>query len=123
MKRLWNSYSKKMPDILVIRNDKLGDFMLAWPAFSLIKQQYPDARITALVPAYTQPMAELCPWIDDVIIDDQRAQTPYTCHARYASTASMPPYPCSRNYALRLPYGWRVYPFVSARLPSWHRRF
>jgi ADP-heptose:LPS heptosyltransferase len=62
-----------MPDILVIRNDKLGDFMLAWPAFSLIKQQYPDARITALVPAYTQPMAELCPWIDDVIIDDQRA--------------------------------------------------
>ncbi len=62
-----------MPDILVIRNDKLGDFMLAWPAFSLIKQQYPDASITALVPAYTQPMAELCPWIDDVIIDDQHA--------------------------------------------------
>ena len=60
-----------MPDILVIRNDKLGDFMLAWPAFSLIKQQYPDAKITALVPAYTQPMANLCPWIDDVIIDDQ----------------------------------------------------
>jgi ADP-heptose:LPS heptosyltransferase len=71
MKRLWNSYSKKMPDILIIRNDKLGDFMLAWPAFSLIKQQYPDATITALIPAYTQPMAEFCPWIDKVIIDDQ----------------------------------------------------
>lgn len=60
-----------MTNILVIRNDKLGDFMLAWPAFSLIRQQYPDAKITALVPAYTQPMAALCPWIDDVIIDDQ----------------------------------------------------
>jgi ADP-heptose:LPS heptosyltransferase len=60
-----------MHKVLIIRNDKLGDFMLAWPAFSLIKQQYPDAEITALVPAYTQPMAKLCPWIDDVIIDDQ----------------------------------------------------
>ena len=55
--------------ILVIRNDKIGDFMLAWPAFCLLKQQYPDARVTALVPSYTEPLANLCPWIDDVIID------------------------------------------------------
>ncbi len=57
--------------ILVIRNDKLGDFMLAWPAFSLIKRQYPEAHITALVPDYTRPMAELCPWIDAQITDDR----------------------------------------------------
>lgn len=63
---------KSLQNILVIRNDKLGDFMLAWPAFSLLKSQYPDATITALVPSYTQPMAELCPWIDSIIIDDQR---------------------------------------------------
>ena len=55
--------------ILVIRNDKLGDFMLAWPAFALLKKQYPQARISALVPSYTKPMADLCPWIDDVVID------------------------------------------------------
>ena len=59
--------------ILVIRNDKLGDFMLAWPAFALLKQQYPDCRITALVPAYTEPMAELCEWIDDVLIDNKQS--------------------------------------------------
>lgn len=58
-----------MGKILVIRNDKLGDFMLAWPAFSLIKQQYPEATIAALVPSYTKPMAEICPWIDEIIID------------------------------------------------------
>jgi len=57
-------------DILVIRNDKLGDFMLAWPAISLLKHQYPQANITALVQPYTSPMAELCPWIDNIIIDD-----------------------------------------------------
>lgn len=56
--------------ILVIRNDKLGDFMLAWPAFSLLKQQYPDCRITALVPEYTAPIAEQCEWIDNVLIDE-----------------------------------------------------
>lgn len=60
-----------MTNILVIRNDKLGDFMLAWPAFSLLKKQYPDSRITALIPDYTRPMAELCPWIENVIIDDR----------------------------------------------------
>jgi len=63
--------SHRMKRILVIRNDKLGDFMLAWPAFSLLKRQYPDVRITALVPGYTCAIAELCPWIDDIIIDDR----------------------------------------------------
>jgi ADP-heptose:LPS heptosyltransferase len=58
--------------ILVIRNDKLGDFMLAWPAFTLLKQQYPDCNITALVPEYTRELAEYCSWIDDVIVDERR---------------------------------------------------
>ena len=58
--------------ILVIRNDKLGDFMLAWPSFALIKSNYPDATVIALVPEYTRPMAESCPWIDEVIADTAR---------------------------------------------------
>ena len=55
--------------ILVIRNDKLGDFMLAWPAISLIKRQYPGSVIIALVNRYTKPIADLCPWIDETLID------------------------------------------------------
>ena len=58
-----------MRKILVIRNDKIGDFMLAWPAFAMLKQSIPDAQITALVPQYTQALAELCPFIDQVILD------------------------------------------------------
>lgn len=57
-------------NILVIRNDKLGDFMLAYPTFNVIKKLFPTATIYALVPQYTQPMAELCPWIDATIVDD-----------------------------------------------------
>jgi ADP-heptose:LPS heptosyltransferase len=55
--------------ILVVRNDKLGDFMLAWPSFRLLKEHLPDAEIVALVPDYTRPMAQVCPWIDRVIVD------------------------------------------------------
>ncbi len=56
--------------ILVIRNDKLGDFMLAWPAFALLKKQLPECDITALVPGYTAPVARLCPSIDHLLIDN-----------------------------------------------------
>ena len=58
--------------ILVIRNDKIGDFMLAWPSFALLKSQYPQAEITALVPQYTAPLAEQCEWIDNILIDEKK---------------------------------------------------
>lgn len=60
----------KDKNFLVIRNDKLGDFMLAWPALSLLKKQYPDVKVSVLIPSYTRPIAEICPWIDDIITDD-----------------------------------------------------
>ncbi|MBL4832099.1 MAG: glycosyltransferase family 9 protein [Aliivibrio sp.] len=64
-----------MKKILVIRNDKIGDFMLAWPSFAMLKSSMPDCHITALVPKYTKALAELCPWIDSVIIDSTKSAT------------------------------------------------
>lgn len=61
-----NIFNKR---ILVVRNDKLGDFMLAWPAFATLKLSMPDYEIHALVSSYTADMARLCPNIDQVIID------------------------------------------------------
>ncbi|KMK51085.1 hypothetical protein RO21_08115 [[Actinobacillus] muris] len=58
-----------MKKLLVIRNDKIGDFMLCFPAFAMLKQSMPNLEITALVPSYTAPLAELCPFIDKVIVD------------------------------------------------------
>jgi ADP-heptose:LPS heptosyltransferase len=60
---------KPKQKILVIRNDKLGDFMLAWPALALLRKNLPEARITVLVPAYTEPLAKECAYIDAVIVD------------------------------------------------------
>lgn len=59
----------KSPRILVVRNDKLGDFMLAWPALALLKRSLPQASLSVLVPAYTRDLARLCPWIDTVLTD------------------------------------------------------
>jgi len=55
--------------ILIVRNDKLGDFTLSLPSFALLKASLPDCRLSALVPAYTRDIAELCPAIDEIILD------------------------------------------------------
>lgn len=55
--------------ILVVRNDKLGDFMLSYPALLTLKYNLPDTQLHVLVSAYTSPMAKLCPAIDKVHID------------------------------------------------------
>ncbi|MGO2353193.1 MAG: glycosyltransferase family 9 protein [Marinomonas foliarum] len=55
--------------ILVVRNDKIGDFVLALPAIQAIKNAFPSATLTALVPNYTKDIAQSFAWIDDIIID------------------------------------------------------
>lgn len=54
--------------LLVVRTDKLGDFMLAWPALALLKTSLPQAEVHALVRDYTRPMAEICPWVDNIVL-------------------------------------------------------
>ncbi len=63
--------TKKSMRILVVRNDKLGDFMLVWPALALLKRYFPEAHIIALVPEYTAPIATLCPSIDELLIEPE----------------------------------------------------
>src|SRR5579859_6561709 len=63
------SMPQNRQSILVIRNDKLGDFMLAWPALTLLRRNLPQARIAVLVPEYTVPLARICPSVDEVIVD------------------------------------------------------
>jgi ADP-heptose:LPS heptosyltransferase len=55
--------------ILIIRNDKLGDFILSYPVYYFLKSTVPDCEIHVLIPKYTQPIAESYPWIDNIIVD------------------------------------------------------
>lgn len=55
--------------ILAIRHDKIGDFVLYWPALSLLKAALPQASIEVFVAPVLKEFAEACPYIDRVIVD------------------------------------------------------
>jgi ADP-heptose:LPS heptosyltransferase len=55
--------------ILAVRNDRLGDFMLAWPAVQMLAENLPDAEIVVLARAYTAPLADLCRGVSRVLCD------------------------------------------------------
>lgn len=56
-------------NILVVRNDKLGDFITALPTLYVLKQYNPQNRIIALVAPLNRKLAESCDFIDEVIVD------------------------------------------------------
>src|SRR5690554_2162950 len=118
--------TQQPPHILVVRNDKLGDFMLAWPALACIKSAVPEARISVLVPSYTAPLAELCPWIDQVIIDpgnngDKTAQSKLLSRLRSECfTALLTLFSTPRTGWL----GWRAgIPYRLAPATKWAQLF
>ena len=57
-------------NILVVRNDKLGDFITALPAMFVLKQYNPQNRVIACVAPLNKTLAEYMPFIDEVIVDD-----------------------------------------------------
>lgn len=57
-------------NILVVRNDKLGDFITALPTFYVLKHYNPANRIIALVAPLNRKLAQSCDFIDEVIVDE-----------------------------------------------------
>ncbi len=53
--------------ILVIRLDAMGDVVMSTPIFRALKQAYPEASITALVPKANLELLETSPFIDQVL--------------------------------------------------------
>ncbi|MBV5335198.1 MAG: glycosyltransferase family 9 protein [Sulfuricurvum sp.] len=56
-------------NILVVRNDKLGDFITALPTLYVLKHHNPQNRIIALVAPLNRKLALSCDFIDEVIVD------------------------------------------------------
>lgn len=57
-------------NILVVRNDKLGDFITALPTLYVLKHHNPSNRIIALVSPLNRKLAQSCDFIDEVIVDE-----------------------------------------------------
>lgn len=55
--------------VLLIKHDKIGDFVLTWPSLYLLKTALPNASIEVFVAPAVSALAEACPFIDHVIID------------------------------------------------------
>ena len=56
--------------ILLVRNDKLGDFITALPLAYLLKRDKPEVSIAMLCAPLTAPLARECSFIDEVIEDE-----------------------------------------------------
>lgn len=60
-------------NILVVRTDKLGDFITALPTLYVLKQHDPKNRIVALVAPLNEELAKSCSFIDEVIVDEKNS--------------------------------------------------
>jgi lipopolysaccharide heptosyltransferase II len=58
---------RKIKKILVVRNDRFGEFLLNIPALRALKETFINARIIAVVNPYVKELAETVPFIDEVI--------------------------------------------------------
>ena len=57
-------------NILVVRNDKLGDFITALPAMYVLKHHNKNNKIIACISKINEALARKCDFIDEVIIDN-----------------------------------------------------
>jgi len=54
-------------EILVVKIDEIGDMVVATPVFRLLKQKFPDAKITLLCKPMCKPLMEHNPFVDVII--------------------------------------------------------
>jgi len=59
-------------NILIIKPSALGDIILALPALSALRRNYPDAKISWLIRAEYAPLIENHPDLDQVILFDRK---------------------------------------------------
>lgn len=53
--------------IILSRTDSIGDVVLTLPLAGILKEKFPDAKITFLGNTYTKPIIACCPHVDDII--------------------------------------------------------
>lgn len=59
--------------ILIVRQDRIGDVVLATPLPREIKRRWPDCRVAVLVRSYTAPLFAHDPHVDEILTDDAPA--------------------------------------------------
>jgi len=65
---------KVIKNILVVRNDRFGEFLLNIPALRALRETFTGARITAMVNPYVKELAECIPFVDEVWTKAQKTE-------------------------------------------------
>ena len=58
----------QIKSILAFRNDRFGEFLLTIPAFWMLKQHYPKAKINLVVDESVRQLAQRIPFVDRLIV-------------------------------------------------------
>lgn len=69
-----------MKKILVIKHGALGDLFFSLGAFEGIRKHFKDAHITLLTSSGFAPFGGLCPFFDDVLVDDRKNPLTHPLH-------------------------------------------
>lgn len=59
-------------NILAFRNDRFGEFLLTIPAFWMLKQNYPEAKLDLVVDKNVRPLALRLPFVSRLIVWENR---------------------------------------------------
>jgi ADP-heptose:LPS heptosyltransferase len=67
--------AKETIRVLVVRADRLGDVVLSTPVFQVIKENYPEARLTVLVRPEVAPLLRGLESVDEVLVLEPEAHS------------------------------------------------
>ncbi len=68
----FGNHGKAGKNILIVKIDRLGDFLLFSPAFALIKKAYPEHKITALVSPAGKAILDNLRFAGNIIVFDRK---------------------------------------------------
>ena len=72
-----------MKHIILSRVDNIGDVVLTLPLAGILKELYPECKISFLAKNYTRPIIESCKNIDEIIIWEEILQLSKTARVSY----------------------------------------
>ena len=62
-------------NILIIRDDRLGDLILTLPIINKLKENFPNSRITVVISSVSRDLVSHFKFIDDFIVFDNSLNT------------------------------------------------
>ncbi len=123
-------------NLLIVRTDRIGDVILSLPLASIIKKHLPNCKITFLVRQYTKALVENHPFIDNIILlEEKNGKIPLTSNikkiSRYKFDSAVIVYPTFITALIiflsrinnRIGTGYRWYSFLFNQKIYEHRKY